>query len=393
MKTVNPKKPPVLVLGGTSNALAIARALGRQGIRVYLAVLRNTGACYTRYAGKIFPIPSKDGAADYWGELLLASNSASLHGSVIFPCNDDAIEFAAKFRKELENHYILDESIPDLQLLLINKRKTMELTRSIGLPTPKFTAVECPADLQKVDGDFKFPLIVKPQQSHVFKRFFPDDKLFIVNSPEELQRRLQQVLQYELKVIISEFIPGPDSLLGSYYTYIDARGNTLFHYTKKVLRRFPKNNGPATYHITDWDPEIAELGLKFFRGINFRGLGNVEFKRDLRDGQLKIIECNPRFTAAHELLVRCGMDTSLILYNHLAGLPLPAVNSYKQRMTLWFPSLDYKAYKELKGLKEITFWSWFKSVARPQVFPHFRWFDPLPTVVPFLQNVRKKVLR
>ncbi len=392
MKTIKQKKPPVLVLGGTSNALAIARALGRQGIRVYLAVLRNTAACYTRYADKIFPIPSKDGAADYWGELLLASNSVSLHGSVVFPCNDDAIEFVAKFRKELENHYILDESIPDLQLLLINKRKTMELTRSIGLPTPKFTAVEGPADAHKIDGDFKFPMIVKPQQSHVFKRFFPDDKLFIVNSSEELQRRLQQVLQYELKVIISEFIPGPDSLLGSYYTYIDSRGNPLFHYTKKVLRRFPKNNGPATYHITDWDPEIAELGLKFFRGIDFRGLGNVEFKRDLRDGQLKIIECNPRFTAAHELLVRCGMDTSLILYNHLAGRPLPAVNSYKQRMTLWFPSLDYKAYKELKGLKEITFWSWFKSVARPQVFPHFRWLDPLPTVAPFLQNVRNKIL-
>lgn len=172
------------------------------------------------------------------------------------------------------------------------------------------------------------------------------------------------------------------------------RGDPLFHYTEKVVRRFPKNNGQGTYHITAWDPEIAELGLKFFRGINFRGLGNVEFKRDLRDNKLKIIECNPRFTAAHELLVRCGMDISLAIYNHLTGLPVPHLNSYKQGMTLWFPYRDFMAYKELKPLNEITLGQWLKSLIHTQqVVPHFRWLDPMPTLAPFLLSVKGRILK
>ena len=72
--------------------------------------------------------------------------------------------------------------------------------------------------------------------------------------------------------------------------------------------------GNACYHISSWEPEAADLGEKFFRGINLRGLGNIEFKRDLRDGKLKVIECNARFTAAQELLNRSGMDISEIIY-------------------------------------------------------------------------------
>ncbi|MCB0295601.1 MAG: carboxylate--amine ligase, partial [Calditrichaeota bacterium] len=149
------------------------------------------------------------------------------------------------------------------------------------------------------------------------------EKLFFVNNWEELEARLEQVLSHGLKVILSEMIPGPDTQLASYYTYIDKNGQLLFHFTKRVVRRFPKNNGQGSYHITEWVEEVAEIGKKFFLGVGLRGLGNVEFKKDLRDGQWKIIECNPRFTAAHEQLVRCGMDISLLIYNHLAGRPLP----------------------------------------------------------------------
>ncbi|MCB0290992.1 MAG: carboxylate--amine ligase, partial [Calditrichaeota bacterium] len=143
----------------------------------------------------------------------------------------------------------------------------------------------------------------------------------------------------------------------------------------------------------EWVEEVAEIGKKFFLGVGLRGLGNVEFKKDLRDGQWKIIECNPRFTAAHEQLVRCGMDISLLIYNHLAGRPLPSLNGYKQNVTLWFPRRDYLAYKELKALNELSFWGWMKSIAKPQVLPHFRWSDPMPTLAPFWDSVKNRLSR
>ena len=40
------------------------------------------------------------------------------------------------------------------------------------------------------------------------------------------------------------------------------------------------NRGGGCYHETKWLPETAELGRRFFTGIGFRGMGNIEFKRD-----------------------------------------------------------------------------------------------------------------
>ena len=386
------KKPPVVILGGSSNALSIARSLGRRGVDIYLSVVDKNCASYTRYCKKLFPIADKKKVGDFWHDLLLSGQNNELHGSIIFPCNDDGIEFVATQRAELEKHYILDESVPEMMFTMLNKRKTLELAKSLGMPIPQYAAIECPNDAASIYGDLQFPLIVKPQHSHLFQKAFNGEKLFLVNTKTELHQRLEQVFKHDLKVILSEMIPGPDTQLSSYYTYINRDGNLLFHFTKKVIRRYPKNNGQGTYHITEWDEETAAIGRKLFVESGFRGLGNVEFKKDLRDGQLKIIECNPRFTAAHELLVRCGMDTSLIIYNHLAGLPLPRIDGYREGVTLWFPHRDYSAYRELKALNEITFSEWIKSISHRQVMPHFRWIDPMPTIVPFLHSVKGKLL-
>lgn len=393
MTTAKTNKPPVVILGGSSNALAVARSLGKHGVDIYLSVLERNCATFTRYAKKVFPIQDKKQVDVVWSDLLLRGNHPELHGSIIFPCNDDGLEFIARHRKELEAHYILDDSETDFVLAMLNKRKTMDMARAAGIPIPLYAAVERREDIAGIDRNIKFPLIVKPQHSHLFQKAFNGEKLFFVNNWEELEARLEQVLSHGLKVILSEMIPGPDTQLASYYTYIDKNGQLLFHFTKRVVRRFPKNNGQGSYHITEWVEEVAEIGKKFFLGVGLRGLGNVEFKQDLRDGQWKIIECNPRFTAAHEQLVRCGMDISLLIYNHLAGRPLPSLNGYKQNVTLWFPRRDYLAYKELKALNELSFWGWMKSIAKPQVLPHFRWSDPMPTLAPFWDSVKNRLSR
>jgi len=385
------KNAPVMILGGSSNALSIARSLGRQGIDVYLSVLKKNCAYYTRHSKEIFPFEDKKEVESFWLDLLISNKKNEIEGAVIFPCNDDGVEFVAKHRSTLEEYYILDESIPEMMFIMLNKLESMELAKSIGIPVPKYLYVKDPGNTGKLELDFKYPLIIKPLYSHLFQKAFNGDKFFFVENERELFRKLEKVHEKNQEIIISELIPGPDTLLGSYYTYIDNEGNCLFHFTKRVIRRFPVNKGQATYHITGWNEEIAELGKKFFLLSGYRGLGNVEFKRDTRDGQLKLMECNPRFTACHELLTRCGMDIARIIYNHLVGLPVPKIERYKDNLTLWFPYRDYMAYKQLKEQNEITLGEWIKSLARKQVLPHFKLSDPMPVIAPLLNSIAKKL--
>ncbi|MDP2619419.1 MAG: hypothetical protein Q8P46_04470 [Hyphomicrobiales bacterium] len=370
---------PVLILGGKENSLSLARHLGRRGIAVRVTGQRECLGMYSRHCRQRIPIGWDVRARAFWRELLLSGDRPDLHGHIIFPCNDEAIEFVADFQDELAHHYILDGGTAAQRKALLDKRRTLELALAAGVVTPNFWSVKDEADIEKLRHGATFPLMVKPIQSHKFSRVF-GQKLFIVEKDfAALLDKVRLAQAHDLEVMVIEMIPGPDDRLSSYYTYIDERGNNLFHYTKRVLRRYPANRGNACHHITEWLPETAVAGRKFFDGIGFRGLGNIEFKRDERDGKLKLIEVNARFTAAQELVVQSSMPIDLIVYCHLTGQPVPQVGDYEQLVRYWYPVRDFLAFLELRKRGQLRFAEWVTSVLPlNHVSPLYSPADPMP---------------
>jgi len=192
--------------------------------------------------------------------------------------------------------------------------------------------------------------------------------------------------------MISEYIPGPDTLLSSFYTYLDHNRNALFRYTKFVIRRFPVNFGGGSFHGAKWLPETAQEGERFFRHIDFTGLANIEFKKDLRDGNLKVIECNARFTAAQEFVTRCGINMPYIIYCYLTGNPLPKSNSYKENLYFWYLQRDFNSFQELHQRGELSLLRWLGSfITKKRVYPLFRWDDPGPALRSVYDYIRMKL--
>jgi predicted ATP-grasp superfamily ATP-dependent carboligase len=174
-------------------------------------------------------------------------------------------------------------------------------------------------------------------------------------------------------------IPGPDSLLSSYYTYRTAEGRRLFDFTKSIIRRWPVNRGNACYHKTGWLPDTADAGRRFFEGVGLKGLGNVEFKRDTRDGKLKIIEVNARFTAAQELVRRAGYPIDLMIYCHLTKQPVPAARPVKNELRFWYPVRDFLGFLDLWKRGELSLAGWLASIVTfRHVFPLASISDPWP---------------
>lgn len=382
---------PVLILGGTENALSIARNLGGRGVPVKISSNIKNSGMHSRFCRESFPIPDRQSTDEFWRALLL-DDEHSLYGHIMFAGGDDALEFLARHRQDLEGHYILDDYIPELQNAMLDKKRTLELARSVGVPTPNFWAIRNMDDVERIREQIQFPVLVKPIHSHKFQQVFKRKFFIIDDSFDELKQKADLILQKGLEIMIVEMIPGPDSLLSSYFTYIDRNGRELYQFTKRVLRRFPVNHGGGTCHITEWLPETAELGRKFFRGIRFRGMGNIEFKRDTRDGKLKVIEVNARFVAAQELLVRCGMPIDLIVYCYLTRQPQPEIESYRQFLRMWYPRTDYAAFRELQRRGELSFVGWIRSwLFHRKVFPIFNIRDPWPFLVNAMRYVREKI--
>jgi predicted ATP-grasp superfamily ATP-dependent carboligase len=345
---------------------------------------------YSRYA-ELLPISTSAPFIEAAIDFLTSESSDAYAGAVLLAASDDALEAIARHRDQLAMKYRLDISNPNAQLTMLDKLATYQIAEAADVPTPRFWRLAADADVTGLRGELDFPLIVKPIHSHAFqKKFPPNVKFLVADDFDDLARALCRTRDAGIDVLLLEKIPGPDSALCSYYTYLDEDGAPLFDFTKRIIRRYPKNMGLATYHVTDHVEGIKESALGLFREAGLRGLANAEFKYDERDRTLKLIECNARFTAANGLLARAGLDLTSLVYNRLVGLPLPPLNHYRDNVTLWDPLRDYLAYRDLSRDGEMSFRQWVYSVMRPHVFPCFAWSDPCPALARLWRRVRKR---
>ena len=71
--------------------------------------------------------------------------------------------------------------------------------------------------------------------------------------------------------------------------------SSLFTFTKQKAAPVPDPaSGCGCYHVTDWDPEVVGARPALLaQGVGLRGPGNVEFKRDARDGRAEADRVQP----------------------------------------------------------------------------------------------------
>lgn len=383
--------PPVVLLGGDANALSVARSLSGEGVAVHAVGLPNSPVRWSRFCRWI-PTETRADVQASWSRRLLGPESEHLRGAVLLSCCDDGIELIAHHREALSQKYKLDDSNKDTQLCMLNKLATYRAAVAAGVPTPRFWVADTREQIIALRDELRYPIIVKPLLSHVFASRLGKGKFVRANNFDELLAGFRSLSEKAgIEVMLVESIPGPDDQLCSYYTYLDEHGRPLFDFTKRIIRRSPMNRGPACYHVTDWNPEVKEVALRLFRHAGLRGLANAEFKRDGRDGQLKLIECNARFTAANCLVTASGLDLAKFVYNRLIGRPFELPSQYTTALHLWDPVLDFRAFLELRRAKQLTLAGWASSLTRPMILPYFRWSDPLPSIMCCVERLGKSV--
>jgi predicted ATP-grasp superfamily ATP-dependent carboligase len=352
----------------------------------------NEDAAYVRDSRYCQWLTVPGDAPGCWERFLVGPESERLRGAVLLACSDEGIEIIARHREELSAKFLLDESNPPAQLLMLNKLRTYQEAQAAGVPTPRFWVAKTREQVVSLRGSLAFPLVVKPLYTHAFERR-TGKKFVVADGFDRLLYAHEALGAAGIETLLVEWIPGPDDRLCSYYTYLDGEGTPLFHFTKRIIRRFPVGMGNGCYHVTDWNPEVRDLALRLFQWVGLRGLANAEFKRDERDGRLKLIECNARFTAANCLVARSGFDLAAFVYNRLVGRPQPPLETYASGVRLWDPVRDFQAFLELNGRGQLTPRQWVASILHRQTFPYFQCSDPLPALARMSKPLRDFVRR
>jgi D-aspartate ligase len=375
----SPSLPPVIIFGGYFVTLTVGVSLATRSIPVYVLNERWEEARFSRCVRAI-RLPANGTYPQSAMAFLTGNASNHLKGSVLLAGGDEELEIMANHREALADRFLLDLSNPVAQLMMLDKLATYNAAKEAGVPTPRFWQIQSEEDIHRLRDALIYPLIVKPKVSHVFQRKFKS-KFFVAESFDQLLEAYRVAESAGVETLLVEKIPGPDSRYCSYYTYLDEEGNALFDFTKRIIRRYPINMGMASCHVTDRVEHVRELSLKLFRQVGLQGLANAEFKYDERDGQLKLMECNARFTAGNSLVARAGFDLGNFVYNRIVGISQPPLTDFRTGLRLWDPLRDWRAFLELRKRGELTFMQWLGSIMHWSSISYFSWRDPLPTLL------------
>ena len=368
---------PAVVLGGNANAVSVTRSLGRRGVEVTVLGNGHSHVRHSRFCGRYVDVGRGPDIGERWLRHLLDRP----RDAVLLPCDDEGLAMLARERTALVRAgYRAFEADDHVVTDMLDKARTYELAAAAGIPAPRFVRLTDSAAVDRAIDEIGFPCALKPISSHAFARVYRDRKAFLVTSAEELRRRVADTDRHGLAMIAIEIIPGGDDQLCSYYAYIDERGRPLVGLTKRKIRQYPTLFGLGSFEVTDDAPDVAAAGASFFAAVGVRGLANVEFKRDVRDGTLRLIECNHRFTASNELVRVAGIDLAWLAYARVANIPLPPLDRYRSGVTLWNPLRDLRGIASASRAGSTRPADWLPGLFRRHVLPVFRWDDPAPSL-------------
>jgi predicted ATP-grasp superfamily ATP-dependent carboligase len=316
--------PPAIVVGAELNGLGVARPLARAGIPVWgIATGEPHPAERSRAFARVVRCRewSEQGLLEVLDRLGRDLDAGGFDARApLLPTKDEPVLWLSRHRDELASRFLLNLPDDPTVQLLMNKRQFLECALREGWPMPRTILAGSLEELERLAPEVPFPCILKPELKNERFRRQPIPKTFKLENREQLFAAYRRVAPFEAQVIVSEFIPGPDSQLLSCRTYWDTHGEPIANFAVQKLLQWPVEIGIMAL-AGPCPPELRErvvsLSERIFRAVGFRGLGALEVK--LRpDGSPVITEpCVGRTVYSGEIAALNGIDLPAIAYHDM----------------------------------------------------------------------------
>jgi len=376
-----------VVLGMFETGLGVARSLGRNGIRVLGLDRRPDVGFRSRYVqASLCPDPLLD--VDAFVEHLVEVARAEEHKPVLFVTSDDFLLAVARNRERLQRVLLLNLADTATLESIADKYRQYELARNAGIPVPATFVLRNPTEVSEQRRQIPFPAFVKAREVTSWRKAVGGNvKGFIANTPEELEAHLEGLFEKGVTGLVQELIPGPDTNHYKACCYVSRRGKVVRSFALRKLRQQPPGFGFGSLVESVYDPAVLSLGERFLESIGYRGTGSSEFKRDERDGELKLIELNPRYWQQNSLAERCNMNFPLAQYMDLTGEVSPQPAAYEQHVKWVNMTADFDSFRVYRQRGELSLGAWMRSLGGPKIYSNFATDDPLPGLRAITRNV------
>lgn len=318
-------KSGAIIIEGHVQGLSNTRAMGTFGIPVIVVDKGDCVARHSRYCNEFFRCPDYDSDAlvDF---LIRLAEDKNLKDWLLLPSNDHAVVTLSRNKDRLEA--VFKVITPGLDIIenIYDKSRLMTLAQSLGVPIPDtfYAQDTAPDDIPPV-----FPVLTRGRFGLDFYKS-TGCKAFLAYDKAELHRQLAQIsaaFPVE-KTLTQSLIPDDGTNKTISFAAFCVVGEIKAYWMGEKLREHPVRFGTATFAKSMYAEPCLPQSVKLLKALNYTGVCEVEYLRDPRDGQYKLIEINARTWLWVGLARACGADFARMVYDYVTEKKVSYPQSY-----------------------------------------------------------------
>jgi len=317
-----PGWPAAVVGGAYYTAINLMRNLARRGVKTYCFDHGQNRQAFSSVYGKAFLCPDPDTQPDAWLEFMLDLAQKVGGKPVLIPSADAYVTALVAHAEKLSDAYLFCREGVSVLGKMATKRQQYDMAVEFGMPIPRTKFARTMEEVVEFGKQAMFPCVIKPVRSYDWSKIPRDhplarSKVALAASAQELEDKYKIVAGVNPEVVVQELIEGPVTSRCGYLSCYSLDGRRIARAMFQALRS--KDFGNSSVVQPFEDPEADSICDRFLRNMGYKGLCEIEVKRDSRDGKVRMIEANPRYTGLSNAAPYSGVDLGWVHYLDLIG--------------------------------------------------------------------------
>jgi predicted ATP-grasp superfamily ATP-dependent carboligase len=298
---------------------------------------------------------------------------------ILIPTDDIGAMLVGDYSDQLRQEFRFPIQPPGLARSLASKKKLFFLCKQTGVAAPETAFPASLDDVREFLTRSSFPVVVKSIDARYIPWNSGGQSVFIAHTRSELMSYYEKVEHAgQPNLMLQEYIPGGPDSIWMFDGYFNADSDCLIGFTGQKIRQYPPYTGPTSLGVYASNPLVDQGARDFLKRVGYRGIVDLGFRYDRRDGSYRLLDVNPRIGATFRLFLGAnGLDVARALYLDLTGQPVPATSGRPGRrwMVENYDMLSALAYARDGAL---TFAEWVRSFRHVEEAAWFARDDPVP---------------
>jgi predicted ATP-grasp superfamily ATP-dependent carboligase len=315
--------PVVVINHDDGHGHNVAQSLGRLGIPVYgVHADAHSPAARSRYwqENVIWDFAKASADASVAWLLQLARRIGSR--PILIPTSDSSCLFVADHAAALRDGFLFPHQPAGLARALSSKKQMYGLCKQYAIPTPETIFPHSRDDVVEFLTRAPFPVMLKRIDYSICSRITM--RVVLAQDAATVLKHYDTMEASDIaNFMLQEYIPGGAETVWMFNGYFNEESRCLFGLTGKKLRQYRPYTGMTSLGMCVTNDTVARQTKDFMKAIGYQGILDIGYKYDVRTGQYKLLDANPRIGATFRLFVDTrGLDVARVLYCALTGQPV-----------------------------------------------------------------------